>query len=101
MVNKVFLIGKVTKIPVLTYWEKDKKPLAVLKFEIETNGNKNGVTDIHEITAFADEAERVAVIPIAEGDFLVIDGRLKSKIKNNQRVHEIYARSVEKMEVSK
>lgn len=82
----------------MKYWEDKSKGkiLPIAKFEIKTNGNGSATNDVHEIVVFGDEAERLIEKNLTENDYAIVRGRLKSKIQDNRRIHEVYARTVEK-----
>lgn len=92
MVNTVLLVGKIIKEPLFKYWDKKGTGvIPVMHLMLETNG-KN--TDQHEVVVFGPEAEKLANLSMEVGEVVVVNGKLKSKITDSGRVHEVYAYSV-------
>jgi single-stranded DNA-binding protein len=93
-------MGRITKEPELYYWEKEGRSIAVTKFQMTTNGNSKKVPDDHEIVVFGMEAEKAIESGISSDDIVLVKGRLKSKkTSEGKKLYEIYARTVEKVEV--
>lgn len=99
MVNEVILMGKITKEPELFYYsDKDGQTIAVAKFQLSTNGNRQKVLDEHEIIVFGTEAEKTIESGIVNDDIVLVKGRLKSKkTSEGRKLYEIYAKTVEKV----
>jgi len=95
--NKVFLIGRMTKDPELRYTAQGK---AVATFTLAVNRNKEQ-TDFIRITAFGKTAENTANYT-QKGSLVAVEGTIVtgSYEKNGQRIYttDIWANTVQFLE---
>lgn len=95
MMNKVFLIGRLTKDPELRYTGSNK---AVCQITVAVNrgfGNQNGnaETDFINVVLWDKTAENVAKY-MTKGRLLLVEGRIQTRNYDNNEGKKVYVTEV-------
>ena len=80
MLNKIFLMGRLTKDPVLHHTHTDHIPVANFSLAVERNYQKGGEkeTDFFDIVAWKKKAEFVSQY-FTKGKLVCVEGRLQRR----------------------
>jgi single-strand DNA-binding protein len=94
--NKVFLIGRLTKDPDLKYLSNSNTPVATFSIAVNrTFANQNGEkqTDFIPIIVWRKQAENVKKY-ITKGSLVAVDGSIQTRNYENQEGKKVYVTEV-------
>jgi single-strand DNA-binding protein len=94
--NKVFLIGRLTKDPDLKYLSNNNTPVATFSIAVNrTFANQNGEkqTDFIPIIVWRKQAENVKKY-ITKGSLVAVDGSIQTRNYENQEGKKVYVTEV-------
>ena len=95
MLNKVMLIGRITKDMEL---KKSPQNLSVINFSLACDSGKNGSPDYINCVAWRQSAEFLADY-CGKGDLIYVEGAIKTRSYENKSGQKIYVTEVQCSEV--